>query len=669
MKTKRIFLLFFIAASAFSSISAQSSSSIGERQVRTPLDSIFATEELNQVVVTGTRTPKLLTKSPVLTEVIGRSQIEKSDATDLRDLLQQVMPGVEFSYAMNQQVHMNFSGFGGQSMLVLVDSERLAGETMDDVDFSRLLMNNVDHVEIIRGAASALYGSNATGGVINIITKDKTKKFGLNVNRRVARHDSQRRGVTLENGGKKWGNTLSVTRNSSDNYNVTSADNPVSRVVSTIYGDKTWDFSDRVTYKPIDKLSLSGHAGYYFRELTRTADAPERYRDMNGGLKAIWNITGKQKLEGNYNFDQYDKSDYQKITKLDVRDYSNVQNSFRLLYTLTTGSGTLTAGADYLHDYLYNDKINGETRRQDSFDAFSQYDWDISPKMELVGALRYDYFSDGNTQRVTPRLNLRYEPIHNLNFRLGYGLGFRAPTLKEKYYNFDMAGIWIVDGNPDLKPEVSRNSNVSVEYTHGHYNFNLAFNYNRVKNKIGTGAPYFPSTDGNMPHLPYINLANYNVTGVQATVQGRWNNGISARVAYTYTHEQLPKSKEGERMNNQYIPARSHALNGHIDWSHRFGSFYGLDLGLDGRFLSSVDNAEFIDYYDVSKGTVLVHYPAYTLFKLSTAHVLGKKQAIKLTVAVDNLFNYKPKYYYLNCPLTDGANLMVGLSIDIDKLF
>ena len=115
-------------------------------------DSIYKSYELEQVVVTGTRTPKLLANTPVLTKIITSDDIAKTDATNLRDLLQQVMPGVEFSYAMNQQVHMNVSGFGGQSVLILVDGERLAGETMDDVDFTRLLMDNVDHIEIV-GAA------------------------------------------------------------------------------------------------------------------------------------------------------------------------------------------------------------------------------------------------------------------------------------------------------------------------------------------------------------------------------------------------------------------------------------------------------------------------------------------------------------------------------------
>lgn len=135
-----------------------------------PADTL-ADHTLDQVVVTGTRTPKSLLSTPVQTLVISGDDIRKADATDLRDLLSQVLPGVEFSYAMNQQTHMNFAGFGGQSVLVLVDGQRLAGETMDDVDFARLDMQDVDHIEIVKSAASALYGSNAAGGVINIITK------------------------------------------------------------------------------------------------------------------------------------------------------------------------------------------------------------------------------------------------------------------------------------------------------------------------------------------------------------------------------------------------------------------------------------------------------------------------------------------------------------------
>lgn len=633
-----------------------------------PGDSIYKCIEMEQVVVTGTRTPKLLANTPVLTKLITASDIAKADATNLRDLLQQVLPGVEFSYAMNQQVHMNFSGFGGQSMLILVDGERLAGETMDDVDFSRLCMDNVDHIEIVKGAASALYGSNAAGGVINIITKNGIRPFALNLNARLGRHYEQRYGLSWQQGAGRWSNLLTVNRNRSDNYDVHNGDTPVTRVVATIYGDATWNFKEQLSYRPSEKLSLTGRAGYFYRQLVRTSETPERYRDFSGGLRGIWKPDTHNSLDLSYAFDQYDKSDYQRITRLDIRDYSNVQNSLRLLYNHTFGSDdVLSLGADYMHDYLFNTNLEDRTRRQGSFDAFAQYDWNVSRQWEAVGALRYDYFSDGRISRLTPKVSVRYQPVRNLNFRASYGMGFRAPTLKEKYYNFDMAGIWIVEGNPALKPEVSHNFNLSADYTHRHYNFTLAAYYNRIRDKIATGAPFYKNPSDRIPHLPYLNLDDYSVSGGEATAQARWPNGLTARLSYAYTHERLPKDKNSNAVNNQYIPARKHSMTGHIDWDRQFSTAYGLNIGLDGRFLSAVDNQEFVDYYDISKGIRTIHYPAYALFKLSLVQRIGK--AVKASVILDNLFNYKPEYYYLNCPLTDGTNLMVGLSVDVDKFF
>lgn len=637
-------------------------------QADLPGDSIYKCVEMEQVVVTGTRTPKLLANTPVLTKLITASDIAKADATNLRDLLQQVLPGVEFSYAMNQQVHMNFSGFGGQSMLILVDGERLAGETMDDVDFSRLCMDNVDHIEIVKGAASALYGSNAAGGVINIITKNGIRPFALNLNARLGRHHEQRYGLSWQQGAGRWSNLLTINRNKSDNYDVHNGDNPVTRVVATIYGDATWNFKEQLSYRPSEKLSLTGRAGYFYRQLVRTSETPERYRDFSGGLRGVWKPDTHNSLDLSYAFDQYDKSDYQRITRLDIRDYSNVQNSLRLLYNHTFGSDdVLSLGADYMHDYLFNTNLEDRTRRQDSFDAFAQYDWNVSRQWEAVGALRYDYFSDGRISRLTPKVSVRYQPVRNLNFRASYGMGFRAPTLKEKYYNFDMAGIWIVEGNPALKPEVSHNFNLSADYTHRHYNFTIAAYYNRIRDKIATGAPFYKNPSDRIPHLPYLNLDDYSVSGGEATAQARWPNGLTARLSYAYTHERLPKDKNSNAVNNQYIPARKHSMTGHIDWDRQFSTAYGLNIGLDGRFLSAVDNQEFVDYYDISKGIRTIHYPAYALFKLSLVQRIGK--AVKASVILDNLFNYKPEYYYLNCPLTDGTNLMVGLSVDVDKFF
>lgn len=655
---KQIFFSILMAVVACLSSSAQDAYT----------DTIYRKFDLDEVVVTGTRTPKFLKDTPIQTRVINAKEIARLDATNVQDLLQQELPGVEFTYAMNQQTHLNFSGFGGQGVLFLVDGERLAGETMDDVDFTRLSMDNVERIEIVKGAASALYGSNATGGVINIITKKSQKPVILNVNARYAKHNEQRYGGTFGLNGKHWNNMFTVNFNRMDNYDVHSASNPVTRIISTVYGDKTINFKDQLVWSSNKNFHLSGRAGYFFRETVRSADQPERYRDFSGGLGMQWNISEHDDFQASYAFDQYDKSDYQRITKLDIRDYSNVQNSLRLLYNHRFDRGdVLTIGSDFMHDYLYNTNLENETRNQNSWDLFGQYDWRISEQWEAVGAVRYDYFSDGKESHVTPKLNVCYKPIYNLSIRAGYGMGFRAPTLKEKYYNFDMAGIWIVEGNANLKSEVSHNFNLSAEYTKGHYNLTGSVYYNKVKNKLATSAPYFKTPNDKLPYLPYANLDDYSVCGGEIGAQAKWNNGFGARLTYAYTKEQLAKDKDGHTINNQYIPAREHALNARVDFDKQFSKKYGLNIALQGRVLSGVENVEYKDYYDVSKGTITVEYPAYTIWKLSVVQRVGN--AVKVTAALDNVFGYKPKYYYLNSPITDGVNFQIGMSIDIDKLF
>ncbi|MBO5705606.1 MAG: TonB-dependent receptor, partial [Bacteroidaceae bacterium] len=183
-------------------------------------DSVYTNHSMDELVITATRTRKLLKDSPILTRVVNRKDIELADATDLRDLLQQELPGVEFTYSMNQKLNMNVGGFAGQSVLILVDGERLAGETMENVDFSRIDMNNVERIEILRGAQSALYGAGAVGGVINIITRGAQEPWSLNLNARLADHRDHRYGGVLGLKQGRVGNMLDVQYTSVDNYTV-----------------------------------------------------------------------------------------------------------------------------------------------------------------------------------------------------------------------------------------------------------------------------------------------------------------------------------------------------------------------------------------------------------------------------------------------------------------
>lgn len=620
---------------------------------------------LGEVTVTGIRVPRLLKDTPVQTMVLSLKDITRADATDIQDLLTHRLPGVEFTYAMNQQTHMNFGGFGGQGVLFLIDGESLAGETMDDIDFSRIGMTGVERVEIVRGASSAIYGSSAAGGVINVITRRPQKRWGVNASVRVGRHNEQRYSLTASTGTGKFSNIITGSYHGIDNFDVRNGPAPATRVFSTVYGSRTWNVSDRLTVTPVRNLRLSAHAGYYFRQLERTEDNPQRYRDYTAGLRGEWSFGSGNDLNVSYAFDQYDKSDLNRHSGRDVRGYSNVRNTIRVLFSHSFSDGDiLTAGADLAHDYLMNTKLQGRKRFRDCADAFVQYDLRVGEKFEAVGAVRYDRYSDGDLSCITPRVALRYSPARRLDLRLSYGMGFRAPSLKERYYDFDMSGIWIVLGNPALKPESSHNLNLSADLTAGRFNITATCYYNRVKDKITTGLPHTLPQGGRQLYLDYINLDGYSMGGFDLTVQGAWSNGLSARMSYAFSHERTACDKDGNTANNQYMPARPHSLTAQCDWSRGFTAEYTLTAGVSGRFLSCVSNREYRDYYDISAGMTDVRYPGYTIWKISCTNLFFGK--LRVTLALDNIFNYRPKYYYLNSPATDGISLQAGIGIDLD---
>lgn len=657
-------LYYIIPLCLTSGLQAKSQPSISSDSTNTQIEQLWEKMyELKGVVVTGTRSPKKLRETPVLTRVITHKDIQKTDATNIQDLLQTELPGIEFTYAMNQQVNMNLAGFAGQSILILVDGERLAGETMDNVDFTRLSMADIERIEIVRGAASALYGSNAAGGVINIITRKSKEPWTLHLDARYGEHNQQRYNTILSLRQGIYANRLTFSHTSCDNYQVSNrGTEPQASTFTQVYGDKTFNLSDRMSIDLTKDLLLTGRLQYFYRTTEREEDSQERYRDYQANIKAQWHISPRDHLEASYNFDQYDKSDYLRIQSLDLRKYSNVQNNFRLLYNRQLRqSDILTIGADYLYDYLMNTNLTDSTHTQQSLDIFTQYDWHINDKCELLAALRYDYFSDGAQSRLTPKLAARWTPHRRLTLRSTYGMGFRAPTLKEKYYNFDMAGIWTVEGNPTLSPELSHNITFSAQYTYKSYDLTLESSYNRVTNKITTGLPYHKDNTDEW-YLAYINLSGQDIYTVGATVQAQWQYGFSAKASYLYTHETHPTETA-----NQYMPARPHSLTMRGEWAHDICKTINISIALSGRVHSTVTNLEYNDLAAPELGTHEVKYPAYTLWKLQLTSKI--KQYAQATLTIDNLFNYRPTYYYYNAPLTQGINLHIGASIDIDKIF
>lgn len=614
------------------------------------LDSIEKALEknLDEVVVTGTRTPKLLKDSPILTRVITSADIRKSDATNIADLLQSELPGIEFSYSMNQQVSLNMQGFGGNSILFLIDGERVAGETLDNVDYNRLNLNNAGKVEIVKGGASSLYGSNAVGGVVNIISREATEPWTLNINGRYGEHNSQRYGLNF--GFNVW-KISSVT--SAQFTRINTYDMKNGGDFSKVYGGETWNANERLTIRPIDALKIVARAGFFYRQRFASASSNDRYRDFSGGLRGVYDFSPSTNLELSYSFDQYDKSDYYFANRLDIRDYSNVQHIGKLVFNHTfAGKHILTIGGDVMRDYLMSYQFtDGGSHKQITADGFAQIDLNFWKNFNIIAGGRYDYFSESNMQHLSSRVSAMLK-INPFTLRACYSGGFRAPTLKEMYMNFDMAGIFMIYGNPDLKPEVSNNFQLSGEFTKGRFNATLGAFCNLVDDRMTTA--WSQALNGQT----YINISHVTIAGIDANASYKTPWGLGARLSYIYTYEHV---KHGEPYTSS---TRPHTATVRVDYTKSWKN-YSLMVALSGRVLSDVTVDEFTSMTDYSE-TERVRYPGYTMWKLNMTHSFWR--GIDLILTIDNLFNYVPKYNYSSTPSTTGISFSAGLSLDIDRM-
>ena len=605
-------------------------------------------ELLETVVVTATRTPKLLKDVPIITRVISAEEIERADVVHIGELLETELPGLEFSYSMNQQVSLNMQGFGGNSVLFLVDGERLAGETLDNIDYNRLNLDNVARVEIVKGAASSLYGSNAVGGVVNIITKEPSEPWSVNVN---TRYSTLGEKVGSLSAGFKAGKLSGLTNAQYVQNDSIPLKNDGD--YSKIYGSWNYNIKQQLIYKPIDNLKFTGKAGYYFRQRDASEDVKDNYRDFSGSLKAEYDFGESDNITLSYTFDQYDKSDFLVANRRDVREYSNVQHNVRALWSHSFGEkDNIVFGGDFMRDYLLSYQFEDGAKTQYTGDLFGQLDWNPTERLNFVSGLRFDYFSDRGLFHASPKLGAMYK-IGNCSLRGSYAGGFRAPSLKEMYMSFNMANIFMIYGNPDLEPEESHNFSLSAEYMSRRYNLTVTGYYNLVDNRITTA--WSEALKGQL----YTNMAPLQVAGVDLNFSAAYDFGLKYRISYTYTHERIEK---GQPMTSS---TRPHSATVKIEYGKDW-RVYGFDVALTGRLMSAVTSDVYTSLTDYTQ-TERQTYPGYTMWKLSIAQRIW--HGIRLNAVIDNLFNYIPDYYYNNTPATIGTTLSLGLSLDLQEIF
>ncbi len=663
--------------------------------------------QLEEVVVTATHTPKALKDVPVVTRLIPLVDLKKADATNVQDLLTQELPGLEFGFAMSQETSLNMSGFGGNAILFLVDGERLAGETMDNTDYNRLNLDDVGRIEIVKGASSALYGSNAVGGVINIISRESTERWTANVNSRYGSMGNEwRNGANVSFNLGKWNSQTNFQQTKIDPIKLSSGPTSEEKAlaallgktveedksnVKKLYGQESFNIKERLKFSPSESLKFIARGSYFYRESQRET-YNYHFNGYSGGLKTLYDWKNGKNIEASYAYDQYDKANY---TPEGIRthdhDYRNAQHTVHALYNNTFGKNVLTVGTDLLHDYLNTYQfLDNASHEQNNIDAYAQFDYNPTKRFNVVGSVRYDHFSASDKQAFTARLATVYK-FDKFTLRANYANGFRAPSLKEMYMHFDMGNMgYMIIGNPDVKPEKSNNFNLAVEHNNkitdagifnGQYSMTLMGYCNIFDKRITSVGRYwvvdenykeggyqvlydddriredgdgyvFTADDGTeykaLTSSLYWNEDGVQVWGLDFSAQYRLDMGLGFRYNYSFLHE------SGNVVDSQFTQPRSHTMTWRTDYDHTFTKNYAISVVLSGRHLGKPQSGR----KDVDQG--------YTLWKLMLQQHIHK--GVHLNFAVDNLFNYKPKAYYYCSPMTTGTNFSVGLSLDIDKL-
>ncbi|MBE6327618.1 MAG: TonB-dependent receptor [Bacteroidales bacterium] len=677
-----------------------------ENKKRDQENTVFDTQ-LDEVVVTATHTPKALKDVPVVTRLIPLADLKKADATNVQDLLTQELPGLEFGFAMSQETSLNMSGFGGNAVLFLVDGERLAGETMDNTDYNRLNLDDVGRIEIVKGASSALYGSNAVGGVINILTRESTERWTANVNSRYcSMGDEWRNGVRFSFNLGKWNSQTSFQQTKIDPIKLSSGPTSEEKAIAALlgktveedksnvkklYGQESFNIKERLKFSPSESLKFIARGSYFYRESQRET-YNYHFNGYSGGLKTLYDWKNGGNIEVSYAYDQYDKANY---TPEGIRthdhDYRNAQHTVHALYNNAFGKNVLTVGTDLLHDYLNTYQfLDNASHEQNNIDAYVQFDYNPTKRFNVVGSVRYDHFSASDKQAFTARLATVYK-FDKFTLRANYANGFRAPSLKEMYMHFDMGNMgYMIIGNPDVEPEKSNNFNLAVEHNNkvtdagilnGQYNLTLMGYCNIFDKRITNVGRYwvvddsyreggyqvlydderireegdgyvFIADDGTeykaLTSSLYWNEDGVQVWGLDFSAQYRLDMGLGFRYNYSFLHE------SGNVIDSQFTQPRSHTMTWRTDYDHTFTKNYAISVVLSGRHLGKPQSGR----KDVDQG--------YTLWKLMLQQHIHK--GVHLNFAVDNLFNYKPKAYYYCSPMTTGSNFSVGLSLDIDKL-
>ncbi|EYA76050.1 TonB-dependent receptor [Bacteroides fragilis] len=670
---------------------------------------------INEVVVTGSRTARPIKMSPVTTQVLGGKALVDAGYSNLQQALQQETPGLNIQkVGFGNEISMQ--GLDARHVLFLMDGERMTGDMAGNLDYERFNLHAIDRVEIVKGASSTLYGSRAAGAVINLITKKTDKPLSIDagirygqMNERNYKHPQPKDFLYMfeqnadrpnlqswVSAGFKTGKFTSQTDvwySESDAFYMYQAENDkkvytkeanpflphditvVSNAVRPpmgIEGKEHITVSQKLYYNPNPNLSVLVYGSSFFMN---TYDLIQdmtfsQARDWTAGTKVTYHVKDWFSVTGSLHADFYDR--FKRHERIDKRqkDYESSIYQPRLTVTSNYFNGhSLILGMEHTSDELTSDRFSGnanhdlKTRALKETEYFLQDEWTINPRWMISAGIRTN-FSKAFGFMGMPKVAAKYSPDKHWSLRANYSMGYRSPSIKELFFNWDHLGMFMIRGNENMRPEKNNYFSLGAEYSNDRLFVSGTAYGNYFRDKIeGVWRIYDMQYN-----FEYTNLSQQRLLGLE--VLARWSVLDCLTLNGTYSFVDVSKNK-GIQVNT----TSPHAATASMDYKYMkknyrlnavFSASYmgGKKFDVQDRVFVKEENKSYDAYFRCD-------LPQYVLCNLSVSQTFWNK--VKLTLGMDNLFNYVPKTLgsgitMFNVPATAGARGWVQVEFMLDDV-
>jgi outer membrane receptor for ferrienterochelin and colicins len=603
---------------------------------------------LDQVVVTGTATHRRMVDSPIPVNVITARDIAATNATNLEEALTKLTPNMTFSTnAMGTETVIN--GLNSDYFLILVNGKKLVG---DDA-LLRINVSRIRRIEILNNSAATLYGSDAIGGVLNIITDEPKQRVEVSSQTSVRSKDRISESANLNLHLGRLTSATSYHFNHADSWQLSPYEEKVSKGESSFVettkvaatGYRSHNATQEFTYAANSRLKLNAH-GQYYDYLTDRNVADYKYnllhRSYQYGAGLRYMLGRKDYLTADFHSDNYTSS-YKYIAESGDFQPGDVQRRKELHYYRGNVRGVfhladfnkLVGGVEYVDEVLKSQSDNIDKETQYTLSLYAQDEWTFNRHWQAIIGGRYvDNETFGGY--FTPNASAMYS-LGGFRARLTYATGFRTPSLSEIYAT-DVAKTTnrLTIGNIDLQPEKSHNVALNAEYNHRYFSLSATGYYNKVKDMIN----YRTLSDAEVAAHP--DWAEYNevrqrdnidrarIKGLTVNASVYPGAGFTLKGGYSYT------DANNLETGNPVDKTVKHSGFVSADWTHRFSSAYQLGVNIAGRG----QGKRYSETYDYRS-------PGFMMWDITTHHEFTLS-ALRMNVGlgIENIFDKTSNWAY-----------------------